>query len=173
MAKHLMWEFEKIKKWEDHLADAITDFCGKMSFVYIHITWFGVWIVVNIGLLAFVTRFDPFPFGLLTLIVSLEAIFLSTFVMISQNRSARQADLRAQLDYETDVKAEQEIEQIMTMLKEIHEALGLSTKGTTPIEEHTTKFDQTSFARLELEQKMGEAAAQPLGRFGPSDDESH
>jgi uncharacterized membrane protein len=65
--------------------------------------------------------FDPFPFGLLTLIVSLEAIFLSTFVMLSQNRQGKQADLRAELDYEINVKAEKEIEEIKVMIAEIRD----------------------------------------------------
>ena len=128
MAKHLAQEFNRSLKIQDRMADVITNFCGKMSFVYIHIVWFGAWVLLNIGLFAFVGKFDPFPFGLLTLIVSLEAIFLSTFVMISQNRTAQQADLRAQLDYETDVKAEEEIEQIIILLQEIHQALGLNKK---------------------------------------------
>ncbi len=174
MAKHLMEEFKKIKTLEDHVADAITNFCGKMNFVYIHITWFGIWILINIGLGFFIDKFDPFPFGLLTLIVSLEAIFLSTFVMISQNRSSKQADVRAQLDYETDVKAEQEIEQIMTMLQEIHQALGLSKfealgqkvegSGNYP-DNHIKVFEEIMKDRRALEEKMGQAAAKPLGSF--------
>lgn len=65
-----------------HLADLITAFAGSMSFVALHVAWFATWIVFNlVG-----PAFDPFPFGLLTMIVSLEAIFLSTFVLISQNR---------------------------------------------------------------------------------------
>lgn len=164
MAKHLTHEFEKLKSWEDQLADAITNFCGKMSFVYIHITWFGLWILINIGAFFIVDKFDPFPFGLLTLIVSLEAIFLATFVMISQNRTARQADLRAQLDYETDVKAEQEIEQILALLQEIHTALGLNIQEPPGVE-HFNQIAQTVRQRRALEEQMGEAAAQPSGYF--------
>ena len=78
---------------------------------------FAVWIFVN--LYQDKKGFDPFPFGLLTLIVSLEAIFLSTFVMLSQNIEAKQADLRAQMDYEVNVKAEKEVEEIKAMLTEI------------------------------------------------------
>ena len=126
MAKHPLVEFEKVTTWEDHAADAITAFCGRMLFVYLHMGWFALWVAVNIGLLVLIPAWDPYPFGLLTLIVSLEAIFLSTFVMISQNRTAWQADFRAQLDYETNVKAEREVEEMICMLKEIHVALGLS-----------------------------------------------
>jgi uncharacterized membrane protein len=74
---------------QNRIADRITDFAGSMRFVYVHIVWFGLWIMLNVGVLGFLVGkgFDPFPFGLLTMIVSLEAIFLSTFVMISQNRA--------------------------------------------------------------------------------------
>ena len=88
------------------MADAITRFAGSMSFVYLHVGWFAVWIVLNAGLVGSALVFDDFPFGLLTMIVSLEAIFLSTFVMISQNREATRAEVRANLDFETNLTAE-------------------------------------------------------------------
>jgi uncharacterized membrane protein len=68
--------------------------------------WFAVWILGNLGLAGLGFHFDKFPFGLLTMIVSLEAIFLATFVMISQNRQAARSDLRAQLDFENNLRAE-------------------------------------------------------------------
>ena len=64
------------------IADEITAFAGSMRFVVLHVIWFGAWVLLNLTVLPF----DPFPFGLLTMLVSLEAIFLSTFVLISQNR---------------------------------------------------------------------------------------
>jgi uncharacterized membrane protein len=87
---------------QDRIADQITAFAGSMAFVYLHVAWFAAWIVVNVT----GWRFDPFPFGLLTLIVSLEAIFLSTFVMISQNRESARSDLQARQDFETNVLSE-------------------------------------------------------------------
>jgi len=87
---------------EDRVADSITAFSGSMLFVYVHIVWFTAWIVLNVT----IARFDPFPFGLLTLIVSLEAIFLSTFVLLSQNREASRSDLRSEIDFETNVLSE-------------------------------------------------------------------
>ena len=120
MAKHLLEEYKKIQTVQDIWADKITRFSGSMAFVYIHAIIFAVWIAVN---LVNKKGFDPFPFGLLTLIVSLEAIFLSTFVMLSQNRQGKQADLRAQMDYEVNVKAEKEIEEIRDMLAEIKGSL--------------------------------------------------
>ena len=91
---------------QDRVADKITNFAGSLTFVYIHSVWFGVWIVLNIGALGAALTFDKFPFGLLTMIVSLEAIFLSTFVMVSQNRQAERSDIRAELDFETNLRAE-------------------------------------------------------------------
>jgi uncharacterized membrane protein len=97
---------ESLKRAQDRAADGITNFAGSLNFVYIHTFWFGVWIVVNIGLIGAGVEFDKFPFGLLTMIVSLEAIFLSTFVMVSQNRQAQRADIRSELDFETNLRAE-------------------------------------------------------------------
>ncbi len=114
-------EIQKMKTVEDKVADRITSFAGTMNFVYIHSVWFGVWVVINLGLLGAGIAFDKFPFGLLTLIVSLEAIFLSTFVMISQNRQSAAAEIRSELDYKTDVKAEHEIDIIMRTLARIAE----------------------------------------------------
>ena len=94
-----------VRKVQDELTDAVTAFAGSLSFVYIHIGWFAVWVAVNIGV-GGLTAFDKFPFGLLTLIVSLEAIFLSTFVMISQNRQGARADIRSELDFETNLRSE-------------------------------------------------------------------
>jgi uncharacterized membrane protein len=98
--------FRRLRSNQDRLADAITRFAGSMSFVYLHVGWFTVWIVLNAGLVGSALVFDDFPFGLLTMIVSLEAIFLSTFVMISQNREASRAEVRANLDFETNLTAE-------------------------------------------------------------------
>jgi uncharacterized membrane protein len=104
---------------QNRIADAITRFAGSMAFVYFHIVWFAVWITCGI---------EGYPFGLLTMIVSLEAIFLSTFVMISQNRAdyKRQvaADLQWKMVQEEDQQNKQLIElsnQILELTKAIHE----------------------------------------------------
>ena len=96
----------KIRTEQNRLTDAITNFAGSMSFVYLHTLWFGLWILINLGLAGAALAFDKFPFGLLTMIVSLEAIFLSTFVMISQNRQAARADIRSELDFENNIRGE-------------------------------------------------------------------
>jgi len=104
--RHETVVFSRLRSNQDRAADAITRFAGSMSFVYLHVGWFAVWIVLNAGLVGSALVFDDFPFGLLTMIVSLEAIFLSTFVMISQNREAMRAEVRANLDFETNLTAE-------------------------------------------------------------------
>jgi uncharacterized membrane protein len=125
MAINANKEIQRLRDAEDRVADKITIFAGNMKFVYLHTVWFALWILVNMGLLGTALVFDDFPFGLLTLIVSLEAIFLSTFVMISQNRQGEAAVLRSELDYQTDVKAELEIDIIMRTLERIAEKQGV------------------------------------------------
>jgi uncharacterized membrane protein len=114
---------------QDRIADRITAFSGSMLFVYIHIIWFGCWIGFGV---------EKYPFGLLTMIVSLEAIFLSTFVMISQNRadSKRQviADAQWKTVQEEDKQNDELLElsrQILALTKEVREGVRSSGTGTT------------------------------------------
>jgi uncharacterized membrane protein len=109
---------------EERLADAVTDFSGRMYFAYFHIVWFGVWISINLGMFG-IQPFDPYPFGLLTMIVSLEAIFLATFVLISQNRLSAEADRRADLDLQIGLLTEHELTRVLNMLDAIQDKLGI------------------------------------------------
>jgi uncharacterized membrane protein len=109
---------------QDRVADGITDFSGRMRFVYFHIAWFTLWILLNSG--AFGTKpFDPFPYSLLTMVVSLEAIFLSAFVLITQNRMSLEAERRADLHLHVDLLAEHEITRVLCMLDAIRKRLGI------------------------------------------------
>ena len=108
----------------DHLASKITAFSGSMPYVWLHVAWFSIWILINVASLIF-EPFDPFPFGLLTMIVSLEAIFLSTFVLISQNRQAIQADRRAKIDLQVNMITEREVTKVMDMISRIQNHLGI------------------------------------------------
>jgi uncharacterized membrane protein len=107
--------------FSDHVADYITRFAGSMLYVWLHVAWFGVWIVMNLPVWGL--EFDAYPFGLLTMVVSLEAIFLSTFVLISQNRQALHADQRAKLDLQINVISEREITKLLELVSEIHRHL--------------------------------------------------
>ena len=90
------------------IADWIAWFSGSMPFLLINAIWFGAWIIVNTFRLG-IPAFDPYPFGLLTMMVSLEAIFLSCFVLISQNRQAEKDHVRSDVEYEVNIKAELEV----------------------------------------------------------------
>ena len=98
--------FRKLMRAQDRVSDRITAFAGSLTFVYIHAAWFAAWIAVNVGALGRAREFDRFPFGLLTMVVSLEAIFLATFVMVTQNRQGRRSDIRSDLDFETNLRSE-------------------------------------------------------------------
>jgi uncharacterized membrane protein len=95
---------------QDRIADAITNFAGSMVFVYVHIVWFGLWIIF---------RIEHYPFGLLTMIVSLEAIFLSTFVMISQNRADAKREILADHEWQMVQEEERQNEELLTISKQI------------------------------------------------------
>lgn len=112
-------EFEKRKKWYDHISDWITAFCGSMAFVFLHVLWFGFWIIANMGRIPNVPVFDPFPYGLLTMVVSLEAILLATFILISQNRAGGRSELRSEYDYQVDLKSEKHLAEILELMKEM------------------------------------------------------
>ncbi len=124
----------KSRSTEERLADAITAFSGRMSFLYFHALWFGVWIALNVGAFAF-KPFDPYPFGLLTMVVSLEAIFLATFVLISQNRSGAEADRRADLNLQMTLLTEHEITRAIRMLDAIQDKLGIDNDGDEELSE--------------------------------------
>ncbi len=112
--------------WYDKMADFMTRSFGTTSFLIGNGIFFALWVLVNSGDLPIMPIFDPFPFNFLTMFVSLEAIFLSVIVLISQNRQGDIADIRDELDFEINVRAEQEITRILTMLDEIHDHLGLA-----------------------------------------------
>ncbi len=109
---------------QERVADVITDFSGRMRFVYLHLAWFALWILANSGAMG-IKPFDPFPYSLLTMVVSLEAIFLSAFVLITQNRMSLEAERRADLHLHVDLLAEHEITRALCMLDAIHDKLGI------------------------------------------------
>jgi uncharacterized membrane protein len=103
-------EAERAESVQNQIADAITTFAGSMMFVYIHLLWFAVWIIF---------RVEKYPFGLLTMIVSLEAIFLSTFVMISQNRADAKRQVLADHQWDFVQQEEKQNEQLLDLSNKI------------------------------------------------------
>jgi uncharacterized membrane protein len=106
----------------DRLAEKIASFCGSMTFVWVHVIWFGGWILLN--LVPGIKHVDPFPFTFLTLIVSLEAIFLSTFILISQNLDSRIGERRSHLDLQLNLLSEQENTKMIGILHAIAAKVG-------------------------------------------------
>jgi uncharacterized membrane protein len=106
---------DQAKSREDRIADGVTRFTGSMVFVYIHLALFGVWIIWNLGLLG-LKPFDP-SFVVLAMFASVEAIFLSTFVLISQNRMNEQADKRAELDLQISLLTEHEVTRMISLVR--------------------------------------------------------
>ena len=106
----------------ERIADSIAEFSGSMPFLIGNAVWFGLWILWNQPWFPG-ADFDPFPFGLLTMIVSLEAIFLSIFVLISQNRQSLKDRLAAEIDHQVNTKAEIEIGLVLRRLDDLEEGL--------------------------------------------------
>jgi uncharacterized membrane protein len=144
---HLRTKAARERGLQGRLADAITSFSGRMIFAYVHIVWFGVWILLNTGHFG-VRPFDPFPYGLLTMVVSLEAIFLSTFVLISQNRLGEETERRADLDLHIGLLTEHELTRVLQMLDAIQDKLGI------------VDHENSELADLEMETKPEDVLAE-------------
>jgi uncharacterized membrane protein len=128
---------------QDRIANGMTTFSGSMAFFYVHIVWFLVWFILNTGHLG-MEPFDPYPYGFLTMVVSLEAIFLATFVLISQNLLAKEAGRLADLSLQTGLLTEHELTRVLQMLRAIQSQIGISN------DENSNRAD----ADLEMETRL-------------------
>ena len=120
--------------FEERVADAITRFTGSMRFVYLHVVIFGAWIIINLGAIPWVPRFDP-SFVILAMVASVEAIFLSTFILITQNRMTATAEKRAELDLQINLLAEHEVTKLVAMVAAVADRLGVKTEVDEEISE--------------------------------------
>jgi uncharacterized membrane protein len=120
-SKNINFEFDKIASIQFKIAEKIAGWAGTVEFFTFHVIWFGLWILINLGKLGSQYVFDPYPFGLLTMIVSLEAIFLSTFIMITQNISGQKSELRAEHEYQVNLNTEKQVAELHAMVKELIE----------------------------------------------------
>jgi len=127
----------------DRIARTIARFCGSMTFVWVHVLAFAGWITVN--LIPGVRHIDPFPFTFLTFIVSLEAIFLSTFILISQNQDTRISERRNHLDLQINLLSEQENTKMLMMLQAIAEKVGAEIE---PDEDMTVLAQETELEKV-------------------------
>lgn len=114
-----------LRSLSERVSDAFTRVMGSMTFVSLHVAGFLTWFAINLGLIPGVQPFDPFPFGILTLIVSGEGVLLAIFVLISQNRASRLANQRAHLNLQISLLAEQESTKLLQKIKAIADRLGI------------------------------------------------
>jgi uncharacterized membrane protein len=145
----------------DQIADVISKFCGSMAFVWVHIAWFVFWLGWNV-LAPKGIRFDPYPFEFLTLVVSLEAIFLSTFILVSQNLETRLTERRNHLDLQINLLAEQENTKMLHILERIADKVGADISGDPDVkileqaaqpERMLEQIDRTIDCSIEREEK--------------------
>jgi len=134
---------------QDRIATGMTSFSGSMLFFYIHVGWFCLWFLLNTGHLG-ITPFDPYPYGFLTVVVSLEAIFLATFVLISQNLLAKEAERLTDLGLQTGLLTEHELTRVLQMLRAIQNKIGITN------DEDSDRAD----ADLEKETKLEDVLAE-------------
>jgi uncharacterized membrane protein len=120
--------------FEERIAAAITRFSGTMRFVYLHIAVYGFWILANLGAAPGVPQFDP-SFVTLAMVASVEAIFLSTFILITQNRMSSAAEKRAELDLQISLLAEHEVTKLVALMSAVADRLGIETEIDEEVEE--------------------------------------
>jgi uncharacterized membrane protein len=114
-------QIKKLRTFGDKLSDQVTNLAGSSAFLTLNVIWFVGWVLINNGAFGEHLIFDGYPFGFLTMVVSLEAIILSVFVLISQNRQSERSEIRSELDYITDLQADAEIKVIISMLERLAE----------------------------------------------------
>lgn len=122
------------KRAAEQLADLMTALFGTITFLLLNALFFFGWIAINLGFVPGLQPFDTFPFGFLTMVVSLEAIFLANIVLISQNRAARIAELREEVDFQVDLEAEKEITKILQILDQLQRRLDITNVDDPELE---------------------------------------
>jgi uncharacterized membrane protein len=116
-------EFSSQTPWHEALAERVTRFVGRPHYVVVHLVWFVVWVVLNTGIIMAVRRFDSYPYGLLGTLLALEAVLITGFLLISQNREQARERKFAELEYEVNVRCFREIAELKGMLQEVLDKL--------------------------------------------------
>jgi CRP/FNR family transcriptional regulator, cyclic AMP receptor protein len=149
VARNVNEEMGTPNNFGERLSDFLTRIAGDIRFVYFNFIWFASWITLNTRIIPGLEPFDPFPFGLLTMIVSLEAIFLSLFVLISQNRGTAREKVRNDIEYDVNIKAELEIRDLHNRMEELQQIL----LG------HLARIDSNVEASVKLQTQTGSVPA--------------
>jgi uncharacterized membrane protein len=137
----------------EKIGDSFTRVMGSIGFVAFHVLLFAVWFAINLGLTP-LKAFDPFPFGILTLIVSAEGVFLAIFVLISQNRMSRQSNHRAHLNLQISLLAEQETTKLLQKVQSIVNRLGIEDPGRDPDLRRLAEDTHLEVLASELKRKL-------------------
>src|ERR1700687_1751229 len=140
----------------ERISDAIAQFVGSVAFLLLHVLLFVIWATVNLKLLPGMKPFDPFPFGILALVISSESVFLTIFVLISQNRMSRQAERRSHLDLQVGMLAEQELTMTLQMLQKLCQHTGVDVKSATQQVQGFSETTDVHKLASELEEKLPE-----------------
>ena len=140
----------------ERFSDAIMKVVGNIGFLLAQLILISVWILVNLHIIPGLKAFDPFPFGVLALVVSSESVFLTIFVLISQNRMARQSDRRSHLDLQVGMLSEQELTTILKMLQKLCQHLGVNVDSSNQEVRSFSKTTDVHKLASELEQKLPE-----------------
>jgi uncharacterized membrane protein len=130
----------------DRIADFLTEAFGTVLFFLLNLLFFVFWFFANAGLLGF-QPFDPYPYNFLTMVVSLEAIFLAIIVLMSQNRAGRIAEIRQKMDFEINVRAEQEITKLIQLVEKLHRHTGMRTNNDPELREMEQQIDLEAIKR--------------------------
>jgi uncharacterized membrane protein len=119
-------EFLEQRSLSERVSDRIAGFAGSMLFVLIHVLLVGIWVLINTSRASWTPRFDPYPFSLLGMIVAVEAVVLSSFILMRQNRMAKRGERRDHLNLQVDLIAEKEVTKLLQMVQAICEHMGLT-----------------------------------------------
>jgi uncharacterized membrane protein len=148
-------EMRQDRRLPDRIGDAIAHFAGSMSFVILHLAWFAAWIAINSGKLG-IRPFDPYPFIFLSMMVSMEAVLLSTFVLMSQNRMSRLGEHRDHLNLQIDLLAEKEITKMLQMQRMLCDHFGLKEIAQDKEVEQLSENTAVEALARDLNQKLPE-----------------
>ena len=140
----------------ERVSDAIAKLVGNIGFLLAHLLLIFGWSLVNLHMISGVKAFDPFPFGVLALVVSSESVFLTIFVLISQSRMARQSERRAHLDLQVGMLSEQELTTLLQMLQKLCQHMGVNVDSSKQEVQSFSKTTDVSKLASELEDKLPE-----------------
>jgi uncharacterized membrane protein len=140
----------------ERVSDVIAKLVGNMGFLLAHLILISGWSVLNLHVIPGIKAFDPFPFGILALVVSSESVFLTIFVLISQSRMARQSERRSHLDLQVGMLSEQELTTILQMLQKLCQHVGVNVDSSKQEVQSFSKTTDVHKLASELEDKLPE-----------------